>query len=60
MNEFMKVSEAAEFLGVSANTLRKWDNDGKLKSYRHPINKYRLYKVAELESFKQSITQLIQ
>lgn len=47
-DEFMQVAEAAEFLGVSANTIRNWGRDAKLQEYRHPLNNYRLYKKADL------------
>lgn len=30
-------------LGVSPETLRRWDKNGKFVSSRHPINKYRVY-----------------
>ena len=43
LNEYLTVSEAAEVLGVSKDTLRRWDRAGKLKARRHPITKYRPY-----------------
>lgn len=46
--EFLTISEAAELLGVSAETLRNWDRAKKLLAVRHPINGYRLYRKAEL------------
>jgi excisionase family DNA binding protein len=46
---YMRVKEAAELLGVSPNTVRSWGEAGKIPEYRHPVNKYRLYKKAELE-----------
>lgn len=45
---YMTVSKAAAFLGVSSSTIRNWDRSGKLKSKRHPINKYRLYRENDL------------
>ncbi|HEY3393223.1 MAG TPA: MerR family DNA-binding transcriptional regulator, partial [Lacipirellulaceae bacterium] len=48
--EYLTVTEAAEFLGVSPWTLRNWDNAGKLKPDRHPINGYRIYRRENLES----------
>lgn len=45
----LKVGEAAELLGVCAETLRNWERKGKLIPIRHPINGYRLYRVEELE-----------
>ena len=47
-NSFMRVGEAANYLGVSASTLRNWDRSGKLNPTRHPINKYRLYNIRDL------------
>ena len=46
---YMTVKEAAKFLGISTMTLRRWDNDKKLKAKRHPINNYRLYSQKDLE-----------
>lgn len=53
--ETLTVAEAAEYLGVSANTLRNWDRAGKLTARRHPINGYRLYALKELEELKRAI-----
>lgn len=49
LNEFLTVSEAAKYLGVSPNTLRNWGRDGKVNERRHPVNGYRLYAVADLD-----------
>lgn len=35
-NKHYKISKAAEILGVSASCLRRWDNDGKVNSWRSP------------------------
>lgn len=45
----MQVKEAAAFLGVSTDTIRRWDKAGKLSSVRHPINNYRLYRLQSLQ-----------
>lgn len=50
MGSLLTVGEAAEFLGVSASTIRNWDRSGKLKAIRHPVNNYRLYDRYELET----------
>ena len=55
MQDYMRVGEAAAFLGISPNTLRNWGNAGKILTYRHPINGYRLYKKSELEALLASI-----
>ena len=49
LNEFLLISEAAEYLGVSPNTLRNWENAGKIEAHRHPVNDYRLFKKSELD-----------
>lgn len=51
-DEFMKVGEAARYVGVSAQTLRRWDRDGKLVPVRRPGSEYRYYRVADLEPFR--------
>jgi excisionase family DNA binding protein len=40
----MTITEAADFLGVSASTLRNWDRAGKLKAARNPMSGYQLYR----------------
>ena len=42
-NDYLTVQQAAKYLDVSAQTLRRWDSEGKLKSVRHPGNDYRYY-----------------
>jgi len=37
------IAEAAEVLGVSQVTLRRWDASGRFPARRHPINGYRLF-----------------
>lgn len=48
--DYLRVGEAAKFLGICMQTLRNWEKKGKFKTYRHPISSYRLYKREELES----------
>lgn len=38
-----KIGDAARKLGVTAETLRRWDRDGKYSAKRNPVNKYRVY-----------------
>ncbi|MCH7530095.1 helix-turn-helix domain-containing protein [Patescibacteria group bacterium] len=51
MRKYMTIQEAADALGVSSQTLRNWEKAGELIPYRNPINKYRMYKVSQIESF---------
>ena len=48
-DDFVLVKEAAEMLGVCANTIRAWGASGKITEYRHPVNDYRMFKRKELE-----------
>ena len=48
LDEYLRIKEAAEYLGVSPNTLRNWGRDGRIIEHRHPVNNYRLYKKADL------------
>ena len=49
LNDYLTVAEAANVLGVSKDTLRRWDRAGKLTARRHPVTRYRLYLQKELE-----------
>ncbi len=51
LNEFVKVAEAAEILGVSQGAVRAWAEAGKIPVRRNPANGYRLFKRVELEAF---------
>lgn len=55
LRDFLTISEAAQILGVCAATLRQWDRTGKLKSVRHPINGYRLYRRTDLDALLQLV-----
>src|SRR6266508_5260449 len=50
--EFLQVTEAAEYIGVSPQTLRRWDRDGRLTAVRRPSSGYRYYRRADLEQFR--------
>lgn len=53
---FLNVSEAADFLGVSAASLRKWSDQGLVPVYRTPGGQRR-YAPADLERFLDSMRQ---
>jgi len=55
LKDFLRISEAAEYLGVSPNTLRNWENAGKIAAHRHPVNGYRLFKQEELDELLRPI-----
>lgn len=50
LRDFLRISEAAEYLGVSPNTLRNWERAGKIVAHRHPVNRYRLFKREDLDA----------
>jgi excisionase family DNA binding protein len=55
LDSYLTIKEAAEYLGVSANTLRNWGRDNKLPMHRNPINGYRLFKITDLDKFLANI-----
>lgn len=48
---FVTIKSAAEIIGVSIETLRNWDKQGKLRSKRDPHNGYRLYCISQIQEF---------
>lgn len=50
----LKISAAAEILGVSTLTLRKWAKDKILVPLTDSANKYRYYSLAQIEEFIQN------
>jgi excisionase family DNA binding protein len=55
LKSYMRIKEAAEFLGVSQGTLRNWGRNGKISTHRHPINGYRLYRKTDLEALLRQV-----
>jgi excisionase family DNA binding protein len=58
--EYLTISEAAEYLGVSTQTLRRWDASGKLRPVRHPASEYRYYRRTDLEPFRLAYRRAMQ
>ena len=58
LNEYMNITEAAQFIGATTNTLRNWEKVHKLTALRHPLNGYRLYKKEDLEQILNSLQQM--
>lgn len=50
---YLRISEAARYLGVPPNTLRNWVNAGKVAAIRHPLNGYRLFKRVDLDALRE-------
>ena len=57
LSDYLRISEAAEYLGVSPNTLRNWQNAGKIDAHRHPVNGYRLFRREELDALLEPLRQ---
>ena len=52
----LNVGQAAEYLGVSAASLRKWSNDGLVPTYRTPGGQRR-YARDDLDTFIDSMRE---
>jgi DNA (cytosine-5)-methyltransferase 1 len=55
LHDYLRIKEAAEFLGVSPGTLRNWGRDGKIPTYRNPLSGYRLFKKTDLKALLRQI-----
>ncbi len=55
LSDYMRVAEAADYLGVSPNTLRNWVTAGKIAAVRHPVNAYRLFKREDLDALLKQV-----
>jgi excisionase family DNA binding protein len=53
--DIITIKQAAHLLGVSEPTLRRWDEAGKFRARRHPINGYRLYDRAKVLAMRKKI-----
>lgn len=46
----MSLSETSDYIGKSKETLRRWDNEGKLLAVREPISNYRVYRKSDIDT----------
>ena len=51
MDDMLTVSEVARLLHVHPNTLRRWSNKGRIKSYRINPRGDRRYRLRDIEGF---------
>src|SRR3989344_3538823 len=56
--DLVLIGDAAEILGVSVNTLRRWDESGRLSSVRKQLGGNRYYRQKDLEIFKDNLFRL--
>lgn len=57
LDDYVRINEAAKYLGVCRNTLRNWGRTGKIPEYRHPVNNYRLYRITDLDELLKTTEQ---
>ncbi len=55
LHGYLRIKNAALYLGVSPNTLRNWGREVKITEHRHPVNNYRLYMRSELARLLRKI-----
>lgn len=53
LQDEFSIAEVADLLGVTKETLRRWDSSKKLKSKRNPDNNYRYYEKGQLMQFEE-------
>lgn len=56
--KLLTISEASEKLGVSIDTLRRWDSSGKLVAIKKEGGAHRFYREKDLEIFSSDIIKL--
>jgi excisionase family DNA binding protein len=57
LRDYLRISKAAEYLGVSPGTLRNWEQQGKIRAHRMPQNGYRLFRLADLEAVLREVSR---
>lgn len=55
MNNYLTLSETAQLIGKSKETLRRWDKEGILKAIREPVSNYRIYKRSDVKTLMGSL-----
>jgi len=57
-NKLISIGEAAKLLGVSIDTLRRWDLTGRLTSIRDGLRGHRYYHQSDIDKFSQDISTI--
>ncbi len=57
--DYYTLAEAAELLGKSKETLRRYDREGKLSAVRDPLSNYRVYKKEQFSIFSEFLSKNI-
>lgn len=58
MDKLINITKAAEMIGVSIDTLRRWDESGKLIAIRPGKGSHRLYRLKDIEIFMTDLFTL--
>ncbi len=53
--DVLTISEAAQALGISEVTLRRWEAAGKVPCHRHPVTGWRLFKRGDVLRLRKLI-----
>jgi len=53
MKDYYSLSELADLLSKSKETLRRWDSKGKLSAVSEPMSNYRMYHKSQLQIFDE-------
>jgi len=59
MNRLVKIGEAAKYLGVTIQTLRRWEREGELLPDRKSASGTRYYDIYQLKNKRQTKASLI-
>lgn len=54
ISDYYSIAQVADILGLSKETLRRWDSNSTLVAERHPDNNYRVYHRSQIEHFEQA------
>ena len=57
LNDYLKITEAVKYIGVSANSRINWERGGKITVQRHPIYGYRLFNSQDLDLLLTRLNQ---
>ena len=55
MKNYLSLSETAELVGKSKETLRRWDKEGILTAVREPVSNYRVYRSEDVQTLLGSL-----
>lgn len=58
-SDYLRSSEVADLLGTTMTTLRKWDKNGKLKAFKHPISGFLLYRLKDISDLLEKLTDSV-